>query len=80
MALAGNCAHHPKYTGVFRLALLQWRNQVIKSGSGQYGYLDCLGTGSAWLYSCIVIDYSATLPTLAKHAYFEAARSHSGLY
>ncbi len=32
-----------------------------------------LGTGSAWLYSCIVIDYSDTLPTLAKHAYFEAA-------
>ncbi len=35
--------------------------------------LIALGTGSAWLYSCIVIDYADTLPALAKHAYFEAA-------
>ena len=35
--------------------------------------LIALGTGSAWLYSCIVLDYSETLPALAKHAYFEAA-------
>lgn len=35
--------------------------------------LIALGTGSAWLYSCIVIDYYALLPTLATHAYFEAA-------
>ena len=35
--------------------------------------LIALGTGSAWLYSCIVIDYSEYLPSLAKHAYFEAA-------
>lgn len=35
--------------------------------------LIALGTGSAWLYSCIVIDYYAFLPSLATHAYFEAA-------
>jgi Cu+-exporting ATPase len=35
--------------------------------------LIALGTGSAWLYSCVVIDYYATLPPLATHAYFEAA-------
>ncbi len=35
--------------------------------------LIALGTGSAWLYSCVVIDYSTYLPSLAKHAYFEAA-------
>ncbi|GAB6142036.1 heavy metal translocating P-type ATPase [Methylosoma difficile] len=35
--------------------------------------LIALGTGSAWLYSCVVIDYYALLPSLAKHAYFEAA-------
>jgi len=35
--------------------------------------LIALGTGSAWLYSCVVIDYYAWLPALAKHAYFEAA-------
>ncbi len=35
--------------------------------------LIALGTGSAWLYSCIVIDYSAQLPSLSAHAYFEAS-------
>jgi Cu+-exporting ATPase len=35
--------------------------------------LIALGTGSAWLYSCVVIDYSNSLPSLAKHAYFEAS-------
>ncbi|MGZ8152824.1 MAG: heavy metal translocating P-type ATPase [Methylovulum sp.] len=35
--------------------------------------LIALGTGSAWIYSCVVIDYYDTLPSLAKHAYFEAA-------
>jgi len=35
--------------------------------------LIALGTGSAWIYSCIVIDYYGILPSLAKHAYFEAA-------
>lgn len=49
---------------------------AIKSlslGQANMDTLIALGTGSAWLYSCIVIDYSNTLPTLAKHAYFEAA-------
>ena len=35
--------------------------------------LIALGTGSAWLYSCVIIDYSDILPSLAKHAYFEAS-------
>ena len=35
--------------------------------------LIALGTGSAWLYSSIVIDYSGELPTLSNHAYFEAS-------
>ncbi|MGR8935779.1 MAG: heavy metal translocating P-type ATPase [Gammaproteobacteria bacterium] len=35
--------------------------------------LIAMGTGSAWLYSCVVIDYSGLLPPVAKHAYFEAA-------
>jgi Cation transport ATPase len=49
---------------------------AIKSlslGQANMDTLIALGTGSAWLYSCIVIDYSDTLPALAKHAYFEAA-------
>ena len=35
--------------------------------------LIALGTGSAWLYSSIVIDYSGQLPSLSNHAYFEAS-------
>lgn len=35
--------------------------------------LIALGTGSAWLYSTIIIDYSDNLPSLSNHAYFEAA-------
>lgn len=35
--------------------------------------LIALGTGAAWIYSTIIIDFSDTLPSLAKHAYFEAA-------
>lgn len=42
-------------------------------GQANMDTLIALGTGSAWLYSCIVIDYYQTLPSLAKHAYFEAA-------
>jgi Cu+-exporting ATPase len=35
--------------------------------------LIALGTGSAWLYSSVVIDYSEYLPSLSAHAYFEAS-------
>lgn len=35
--------------------------------------LIALGTGSAWLYSSIVIDYADKLPSLSNHAYFEAS-------
>lgn len=35
--------------------------------------LIALGTGSAWLYSCVVIDYFNQLPSLSAHAYFEAS-------
>jgi Cu+-exporting ATPase len=45
----------------------------LRLGQANMDTLIALGTGSAWLYSCIVIDYSDTLPALAKHAYFEAA-------
>ncbi len=35
--------------------------------------LIALGTGSAWLYSSIIIDSSNNLSSLSPHAYFEAA-------
>ena len=35
--------------------------------------LIALGTGTAWVYSMIVAVFPAVVPTLAQHAYFEAA-------
>ena len=45
----------------------------LRLGQANMDTLIALGTGSAWLYSSVVIDYSDTLPPLAQHAYFEAA-------
>ncbi len=47
--------------------------KAMSLGQANMDTLIALGTGSAWFYSCIVIDYYDTLPTLAKHAYFEAS-------
>jgi Cu+-exporting ATPase len=52
------------YSGAYKSLMLRQANMDT---------LIALGTGSAWIYSCIVIDYYAVLPSLAKHAYFEAA-------
>ena len=52
------------YSGAYKSLML---------GQANMDTLIALGTGSAWLYSCIVIDFYDTLPSLAKHAYFEAA-------
>ena len=47
--------------------------QSLRQRQANMDTLIALGTGSAWVYSTIVIDFSGTLPSLAKHAYFEAA-------
>jgi Cu+-exporting ATPase len=52
------------YKGAYKSLLLKQANMDT---------LIALGTGSAWVYSCIVIDYQALLPVIATHAYFEAA-------
>ncbi len=52
------------YKGAYKSLLLKQANMDT---------LIALGTGSAWLYSCIVIDYQSLLPSIATHAYFEAA-------
>lgn len=52
------------YKGAYKSLLLKQANMDT---------LIALGTGSAWIYSCIVIDYQALLPAIATHAYFEAA-------
>lgn len=45
----------------------------LKAGQANMDTLIALGTGSAWLYSCVVIDYADYLPSLSTHAYFEAS-------
>ncbi len=42
-------------------------------GQANMDTLIALGTGSAWVYSCIVIDFSSHLTQFAPHAYFEAS-------
>ncbi|WP_156302401.1 heavy metal translocating P-type ATPase, partial [Methylogaea oryzae] len=52
----------------FRGALHAWRQRQANMDS-----LIALGTGAAWLYSTLAIDFAAALPPNAKYAYFEAA-------
>jgi len=47
--------------------------KALLLGQANMDTLIALGTGAAWFYSCAIIDYSETLPTLARHAYFEAS-------
>lgn len=52
------------YSGAVKSMLLKQANMDT---------LIALGTGTAWLYSSVIIDFSDTLPSLSKHAYFEAS-------
>lgn len=52
------------YTGAVKALMLKQANMDT---------LIALGTGAAWLYSSIVIDYHTVLPSLSAHAYFETA-------
>ncbi len=47
--------------------------KTLMLGQANMDTLIALGTGSAWLYSCVVLDYSSYLTVLAPHAYFEAS-------
>lgn len=45
----------------------------LKRGNSNMDTLIALGTGMAWLYSMLVVLIPETIPSLARHAYFEAA-------
>ncbi len=45
----------------------------IQSGTANMDVLIALGTGSAWFYSTVAIDFAGVLPPEATHPYFEAA-------
>ena len=47
--------------------------QSLKSGAATMDTLIALGTGTAWLYSTIIVLFPALVPEIARHVYFEAA-------
>lgn len=47
--------------------------KLIQKGQANMDTLIALGTGAAWFYSCVIIDYSSHLTQMAPHAYFEAS-------
>ncbi len=47
--------------------------KALKLKQANMDTLITLGTGSAWIYSCVVLDYYQFLPSLSAHAYFEAS-------
>jgi Cu+-exporting ATPase len=63
LMIMGYCGGH-FYTGAYQSFRLRQYNMDT---------LIALGTGSAWLYSCVMIDYYMAFPALSQHAYFEAA-------
>ncbi|NND83494.1 MAG: copper-translocating P-type ATPase [Gammaproteobacteria bacterium] len=54
-----------------------WKSVV--SHSANMDTLIALGTGTAWLYSMVVVMFPAVLPELARHVYFEATAMIIGL-
>ncbi len=47
--------------------------KTLQGGSANMDALIALGTGSAWLFSTTVVLFPESVPSLAKHAYFEAS-------
>jgi Cu+-exporting ATPase len=45
----------------------------VKTRSATMDTLIALGTGTAWLYSTVVVLFPALVPEIARHVYFEAA-------
>ncbi|MBC8519949.1 MAG: copper-translocating P-type ATPase [Gammaproteobacteria bacterium] len=46
---------------------------TLKNRRGNMDTLVAMGTGTAWLYSTVIVIYPNVVPSLARHAYFEAA-------
>jgi Cu+-exporting ATPase len=54
-----------------------WRS--LLNHSANMDTLIALGTGTAWLYSMLVVFYPAIVPEMARHIYFEATAMIIGL-
>lgn len=53
--------------------------QSVRNHSANMDTLIALGTGTAWLYSMVVVLVPHTLPEMARHVYFEATAMIIGL-
>lgn len=53
--------------------------QSFKNHSANMDTLIALGTGTAWLYSMIVVFFPSMIPEMARHVYFEATAMIIGL-
>jgi Cu+-exporting ATPase len=53
--------------------------QSFKNHSANMDTLIALGTGTAWLYSMVVVLFPGYLPEMARHVYFEATAMIIGL-
>ena len=53
--------------------------QSFKNHTANMDTLIALGTGTAWLYSMVVLAFPAFVPELARHVYFEATAMIIGL-
>ena len=68
-------------TGLVTLAVMVYSGghffrgawQQLKRRNSNMDTLIALGTGTAWLYSMLVVLFPNAVPSLARHAYFEAA-------
>ncbi len=68
-------------TGLLTLAVMRYAGGHFFSGAwrqfrhhnANMDTLIALGTGAAWFYSMLVALFPASVPSLARHAYFEAA-------
>ncbi len=47
--------------------------KLARRGESNMDTLIALGTGTAWLYSMVILAYPQLVPGMARHAYFEAA-------
>ncbi len=48
-----------------------WKS--ARNNTANMDTLIALGTGTAWLYSAIIVAFPDSVPSMARHAYFEAA-------
>ncbi|MEJ2763554.1 heavy metal translocating P-type ATPase [Photobacterium sp. MCCC 1A19761] len=53
--------------------------QSLLNHSANMDTLIALGTGTAWLYSMVVVFFPALVPAMARHVYFEASAMIIGL-